>query len=282
MQISAVRVHPIKSLGGFDVDSAIVEEKGLRHDRRWMLVGTDGEFVTQRDEPLMAGLHVEDRGDHFAVLSRTGAGPLLVSKGQGGGKEMEVSVWDSKCMAVRVGDDASAWFEKELGAKRHLVFMPEGSRREISNRYAIRGEAVSFADGYPLLLCGEASLEELNSRMSRPVPMGSFRPNLVISGAEPFAEDQWKRIRVGNSLFRVVKPCARCVVTTTDQRDGSRRGKEPLKTLSAFRRASDVLPGKYGSHGFGKNDVLFGQNLIPLDPGGRVSVGDEVNVLDRN
>ena len=166
------------------------------------------------------------------------------------------------------GDEVNGWFSDVLDVECRLVTMPETTRRRIPPEFAVNpGEDhVSFADGYPFLLIGEASLAEVNARLETPVPMNRFRPNLVVSGSEAFAEDSWKKIRIGETVFHLVKPCARCVLTTVDQATGVKDGKEPLKTLASFR----TFDGK----------VLFGQNLIAENPGGVVRVGDEVEVLE--
>jgi uncharacterized protein YcbX len=161
--------------------------------------------------------------------------------------------------------------------------MPESTERRVNERFDSGGDIVSFADGYPLLLANEASLEELNERISDSnlrVPMNRFRPNVVVTGTEPFAEDSWKRIRIGETIFRVPKPCARCVTTTVDQAIGEFDGKEPLKTLATFRRPRQVYPETFEAYGFQGNEVLFATNLIPENPGGVIRIGDAVEVLE--
>jgi uncharacterized protein YcbX len=127
---------------------------------------------------------------------------------------------------------------------------------------------------------GEASLEDLNSRLDTPLPMNRFRPNLVISGSEEYAEDRWKRLRIGDTIFRATKPCARCSITTVDQARGLFAGKEPLRTLAGYRKAKQVMPDTYAAMGMGANDVLFGQNLVPENAGEMIKVGDSVEVLE--
>jgi uncharacterized protein YcbX len=161
----------------------------------------------------------------------------------------------------------------------------------VSEKFDRGDDIVSFADGYPLLLIGEGSLANVNERLhdiyrdeeygqKLPLPMNRFRPNLVVQGSDPFEEDNWSRIRVGEAIFRVVKPCARCVMTTVDQARGEFDGKEPLKTISTFRMAKDVFPNSYESLGQTANAVLFGENLIPENPGTTIRIGDEIEVLE--
>ena len=170
--------------------------------------------------------------------------------------------------------------------------MPETTERHVSKPFNSGDDIVSFADGYPLLVIGEGSLEELNRRVVENgeapagrvaafrVPMDRFRPSLVVKGSEPFAEDNWAKIRVGEAIFRIVKPCGRCVITTTDQETGEVVGKEPLRTLATFRKAIDVRPEGFEQFGHGPNSVLFGENMIPENPGATISIGDEVEVLE--
>lgn len=164
------------------------------------------------------------------------------------GREQRITIWRDTVLARDVGDPAAAWLSAVLGMSCRLVQMPDSTERAVNPAYGAPGDIVSFADGYPFMLIGQASLDDLNARLASPVPMRRFRPNLVVAGAPPFAEDTWKRVRIGNMVFRVVKPCARCIIPTIDPEAGIFAGKEPLRTLATFR--------KVGSK------VLFGQNLI--------------------
>ena len=184
------------------------------------------------------------------------------------GELAPVAVWEGDVTAEFYPQEIHNWFTDALGVECKLVTMPATTQRIVSQDHAIRPtDAVSFADAYPFLLIGEGSLEDLNGRLVSPVPMTRFRPNFVVKGSGPFEEDTWKRIRIGSTEFHVVKPCARCVMTTVDQVRGEKDGKEPLATLSQYRNRD----GK----------VLFGQNLIAESVGGVVRVGDEVEVLER-
>jgi len=184
-----------------------------------------------------------------------------------GGDVAEVTIWNDTVQARPYDDKTNAWFSDALDVKCRLVLLPGESKRPIDSNYAVAPDnEVSLADGYPFLLIGEGSLADLNSRLKAPVPMNRFRPNLVVAGTEAFAEDTWKRIRVGDVEFHLVKPCERCVLTTVDQSIGEKTGKEPLKTLSTYRNQN--------------NKVLFGQNLIAESAGGSVRVGDAVEILE--
>ncbi|MGE3465678.1 MAG: MOSC domain-containing protein [Pyrinomonadaceae bacterium] len=287
MHISEINVYPIKSLKGISLDSAVVERRGLQYDRRWMLATPDGMFLTQREFPTMATITVEVVNDELRAMS-DGFGSLLIPVEPDKGERRAVTIWQSVCDGLVYDTAVNDWFSDVLGTECQLVYMPDDSRRNVNKMFNSGEDIVSFADGYPLLVIGEASLDDLNARIQesetraatrpefRPLPMKRFRPNIVVSGSAAFAEDDWKRIRVGDCVFRVVKPCARCVITTVDPAKGEFDGKEPLKTLASYRMARDVMPGRYEEFGHGPTAVLFGQNLIPEGALSPIRVGDEV------
>ena len=267
MNLSELNIYPVKSLAGISLESAIVEDRGLRFDRRWMMVDEKRHFFTQREVPRMAlvkievvdgGLHVSMNGDRIEIPAEPPSEETA-----------NVKVWSSSVKGQFYPAEVDQWFSDVLQTKCRLVLMPETTKRKVNPFYAVRKfqDTVSFADGYPFLLIGQASLDDLNSRLEDPVPMNRFRPNFVVTGSEPFEEDTWKRIRIGSTEFHVVKPCARCVMTTVDQAAGEKTGKEPLKTLSTYRNRN--------------GNVLFGQNLIAETPGGSVRVGDEIEIIAR-
>ena len=192
----------------------------------------------------------------------------------------EITVWGDVCEGQIYPEVVSEWFSDVLETDCQLVYMPDDSRRRVNPRFDDGGDIVSFADGYPLMLIGEASLAELNSRLDVQVPMNRFRPNLTVSGTEAFAEDDWKRIRIGSAVFRSTKPCARCVMTTVEQARGEFDGKEPLKTLASYRMAKNVMPERIEAFGLNDTAVLFGQNLIAETPGAAVNVGDQIEVIE--
>ena len=264
MRVTGLYVYPLKSARGLSLGEATLDAFGIAGDRRWCLVGNDGRVITQRDCPVLATLDVIPN-DEGLEMHAVGRQPLRVRRPEPGPKAHPVKVWADRTEGLTVGEETDSWLEGFLERPCRLLYMPITTHRQVSLSYGQPGDRVGFADGYPLLLTSEASLAELNRRMELTVPMDRFRPNLVVDGSEPFAEDDWARIRVGDTEFRVVKPCARCVVTTTDQRTGA-RGKEPLRSLATFRNAD----GK----------VLFGENLIHDGPG-PVRNGDPVEVLER-
>lgn len=286
MHISEINIYPVKSLKGFSVESAVVEKRGLQYDRRWMLTDRDGMFFTQREFPKMALIDVTVNGDSL-VLSAPATEPLIVSHGADndfvGGQK--VTVWGAVCDALLYSSEVNEWLSDYLETDCQLVYMPDDSFRDVSEKFNHGGEIVSFADGFPVLVIGEASLADLNEKLAgkmpavQSVPMNRFRPNIVVSGSEAFAEDRWDRLRVGEAVFRGTKPCARCVMTTVDQARGEFDGKDPLKTLSTYRMAKDVIPDVYESLGMNPTAVLFGQNLVGESIGATVRVGDAVEVI---
>ncbi|WP_405783075.1 MOSC domain-containing protein [Streptomyces sp. NBC_00859] len=266
-----IHIHPVKSLTGCAPGSAAVEPWGLAGDRRWMLVDENAKAVTQRQQPRLAPAAAEPLPDGGIRLSAPGCDPLAVAVPEPVGT-VGAQLFGDKVDVVPAGPAADLWLSRYLGAAVRLVHLDEPAvRRPVDPRYARPGETVSLADGYPLLLTTLSSLDALNSLIARgdlpaegPLPMDRFRPNLVVSGVPPWAEDGWTRIAVGDVAFRVAKPCGRCVVTTIDQRT-SGRGREPLRTLARYRRVD--------------NDLLFGQNLIP-EGTGVLHVGDPVHILE--
>ncbi len=257
-------LYPIKSLGGISVQEAEVEERGFKYDRRWMLVDPSGEFLTQRQHPKLALLQVALGKSELTVFSKVDSSrKITFDLEMNSGKEMQVKVWGDEVAALQVAPTVSAWFSDFLGMDVELVVMPESSHRKLDPRYAVQEESVSFADGMPYVIIGQASLDELNGRLADPVGMDRFRPNLVFSGGDAYAEDQFKQLQIGEVEFQVVKPCARCVMITVDQEKGT-KGKEPLATLATYRSQGAK--------------VYFGQNAVSLTQG-IVRVGDPIQQL---
>lgn len=248
-----------------------MEPWGLAGDRRWMLADAAGRCVTQREQPRLALARAESSPGGGLLLAAPGM-PVLEVAVPRRSATVPVHIWGDKVEAVPAGDAAAAWFGVYLGMEVILVHLDDPAhRRPIDPEYARPGETVSFADGFPLLVTTEASLAALNGLIAAgdlpeegPLPMDRFRPNAVLSGTEAWAEDAWVRIRIGEVEFRVVKPCGRCVVTTTDQGTAA-RGREPLRTLARHRRFGGRL--------------VFGQNLVPVRPG-TLRVGDALTVME--
>ncbi|TXS26442.1 MOSC domain-containing protein [Streptomyces sp. adm13(2018)] len=269
--LRSVHVHPVKAMRALDVTEAEVQPWGLAGDRRWAVVDAAGKVVTQRRHPRMALATALPLPGGALTLSAPGHAPLTVEVPHPS-STVTIEIFDKPVEAVPAGPEAADWLSARLEGEFRLVHMdaPE-HRRPVDPDYALPGETVSFADGYPLLVTTTASLDALNSLIAQgdhpdegPLPMNRFRPNLVVAGTSPWAEDDWTRLAVGEVAFRVARPCGRCVVTTTDQLTAA-RGKEPLRTLARHRRSD--------------GRAIFGQNLVP-EHTGTVRVGDEVKILD--
>ncbi len=261
--LSELWIYPIKSLGGISLQASKVEVPGLQYDRRWMLVNPEGRFMSQREIPEMALLRPEIsdsflRVGHFGATGEQVNVPLDIVETDL--EQVVVEVWGDKCLAGLLPEPFSAWFSDALKQPLRLVQMPASTRRWADARYAPPGHYVSFADGFPFLVIGQASLDDLNSRLETPVPMDRFRPNFVFTGGQAFEEDQWSDFFIGDTAFRGVKPCARCSIPTTDQQTAV-RAAEPIKTLATFRSAD--------------KKILFGQNVLYMGTGDDiVQVGD--------
>jgi uncharacterized protein YcbX len=263
LRIAALTVYPVKSAAGVSCKSWDVDDFGLRYDRRWVVTDPEGVFQTQRTVPRLALLEATVSGGALR-LQAPGRRPIELALAPEGGRLVRVRVWNDETRGIPVAPEADAWLTSFLGTASQLVYMPHAVVRAVNPAYGAPGDRVSFADAFPFLMISEASLADLNRRLAVPLPMNRFRPNVVVSGCEPYAEDGWRRFRACGIEFQVAKPCARCVVTTTDQRT-LERGPEPLRTLATYRRRG--------------NDVLFGQNAIHRGTG-RLTVGGSVELAE--
>jgi uncharacterized protein len=262
LRLTGLNIYPIKSARGIALDESEIDECGLRHDRRWMVTDQSGGFLSQRSHPRLALVTPSIRGDTLRV-DAPGSPVLELPLHPFETVTTSVTVWDDTCPATWAGEPAARWFSEVLETDCNLVHMADRHVRPADTTFAPPGTRVSFADGFPFLLISEESLADLNRRLADPLPMNRFRPNLVVAGGEPYAEDVWKRIEIGGIGLRVVKPCGRCVVTTTDQ-DTGERGQEPLRTLATYRRRDGL--------------VMFGQNVVH-ESTGRLGLGDKVQIL---
>jgi MOSC domain-containing protein len=266
LTVSELYIYPIKSLGGIALNSANLTDRGFEHDRRWMLVDEHNQQLTQREVHTMALLKVQVTEQGLLIRnSQVPDAELLVPFQPATEETIMVTVWSNHCRAQRVSDMADAWFSQQLGMACKLVYMPDTTRRYVDSRYAHNKEITSFSDAYPLLLIGQASLDELNSRLATPLPMNRFRPNIVFIGGTPFLEDSMKQFEINGINLFGVKPCSRCVMTTIDQQTGE-KAKEPLKTLSSYRM-------KY-------NKTYFGQNVV-YEGRGVITIGDTITIREQ-
>jgi uncharacterized protein YcbX len=264
--VASLHVYPVKGFKGIDLREATATERGLEHDRRWMVVDPAGEFFTQRSHPRLATIWTDILDDGLE-LSAPDAGSVLVPFEPPPAPSMRVRVWSHVVDAVPASREADFFLSSYLGTPCRLVYMPDSTRRTSNPVYA--GDAnrlVGFADGYAFLAANLASLDDLNARLAikghPPLPMNRFRPNIVVAGAAPYAEDAWRELRLGEAILRAAKPCGRCEVTTTDQATGEVLGPEPLATLGTYRNSDE----------FG---VMFGLNLVCLRTG-KLRVGDAI------
>ena len=261
LRLTEIWIYPIKSMGGIRLNSAKVEGKGLKFDRRWMLVDENNTFITQRKISRLALFKLEMKLDFFLVRFKNESIELPFYTQQIS-QPILATIWDDQVNTVEVSEKCNEWFSEKLGFRCKLVSFPEENTRLVDPIYAISQDHVSLADGYPILAIGQSSLDDLNQKLGVPVSMDRFRPNLVFTGGQPYEEDSWKEFTIGMNKFMGVKPCSRCVLTTIDQLTGE-QGKEPLATLASYRKR--------------ENKIYFGQNVISIDHH-EIHEGDEVKL----
>lgn len=271
LTLTALNRYVVKSCRGEPLQSATLEPWGLTGDRRWMVVDETGGPITAREFPHMLLIRPDLLPDGGIQLSAPGQLPLAVPRPSAAG--VDVSVWGSGLRAEFAGEAAARWFTAVLGMPVRLVYLGDPSQRKPNQQFAGPGDAVTFADAYPVLLTSEDSLAALNTLIAAgphaaagPMTMTRFRPSIVVAGAPPWAEDGWRRLRIGDASFRAVKGCDRCVMTMIDPQTAA-SGKEPVATLARHRR----WDGK----------TWFGMNLIPDTPGVVISLGDKVQLTEQ-
>ena len=260
--LSEIWIYPVKSLAGIRLKQAKVQQKGLEHDRRWMLIDEVGRFITQREHPQMALFDLSINNQQLTVINRKNSQNLTFPVSVPTGQNHQAVVWDDVVTTIEPDSDYSNWFSAQLGFSCRLVFFPEPNVRNVDPKYASNQEQVSLADGYPFLIIGQSSLDDLNTRLEVNMEMKRFRPNFVFTGGKAFEEDDWKNFSIGSGEFKGVKKCARCVLTTVDPQTGE-RGREPLLTLSDYRKV--------------ENKIFFGQNVIALSEN-QIYEGDEITL----
>lgn len=267
MFVSELYRYPVKSCRAQILQASPVGLLGLEGDRRWLVVeeGT-GRFLTQRAWPLLSQLSATVAASGDLLLETPGQAPLLVAVPADDEDLRGVTIWRDTLRVPDAGDAAAQWLSQLLGKPVRLVYCPEPRARYLPSGYGLNSDRAAFPDGFPLLLIGQGSLDELSRRVGRAMEMLRFRPNLVVQGSAAFAEDGWKRIRIGALTYRILKPSVRCIFTTLDPHTGERSAdREPLATLKTFRERD--------------GDVLFGQNLA-VDWPGEIAVGMPVEVLE--
>ena len=259
--LSEIIIYPVKSLSGISVSQWPVIKTGLLYDRKWMLVDGEGQFLSQRKLPRMALIKTALTDEHL-ILSADGMENLQIPLSQTDGEIIRSTVWENTDNALHVSKIADQWLNQFLNTECYLVYQSDEAIRPVDPDYGIATDSVAFSDGFPFLVVSENSLAVLNQAMQLNLTMARFRPNLVISGCEGYAEDQWREITIGSIDFRLPKPCSRCAVPAIDP-ETAETGKEPLRTLNRTRKW--------------QNKVYFGQNAIH-DQSGILAVGDSVLV----
>lgn len=261
MKVSHLYIYPIKSLSGIEVQEAEALEKGFKYDRRWMLVDAENKGLTQRTHPHLSQIFVQ-MTETGLEASHSGELDLKIPYSIENGAPVTVTVWEHTVVGLVADAEINTWFSKIANESCRLVYMPENASRPVNPKRARNSEHVSFADAYPYLIISQSSLDDLNSRLQTPVPMHRFRPNIVVTGTEPYAEDHWRDFQIGDLGFYGTHGCKRCVFTTIDQETG-KKGAEPLKTLATYRKE-----GK---------EILFGLNSFAKEEG-TLRVGDRVSL----
>ena len=274
LTLSKINIFPVKSLDGYSPELAIVEKRGLQFDRRWMITDLDGMFMTMRNNGRMALLKAVVENDILTIFEKENPKnqvkiPVLSENTEG---VIETEIWNDCVISSIVSKKANDFLSDFLQKKCQLVTMPSTTERRVDAQYNTGNDIVSFADGYPFLIIGEASLQQLNDIIlerhppNAPLSMRRFRTNFVFSGGAPFQEDTFKNFKIGDVDFIGVKPCARCVLTTRDPDTGI-KGKEPLDTLMTFRQEG--------------TKILFGQNVVWNDKTWQKEILPKVKVGDR-
>ena len=261
--LSDIFIYPVKSLAGIRVENWEVVETGLKYDRQWMLIDENGQFLSQRRLPKMALIQTQ-LTDSELILSAPNFADFHLPLESKGGAIIQSTVWKDCCDATHVSNAADAWFSAVLEMPCQLVYLPIETKRGVDLNYAIENDRVAFSDGFPFLIVSENSLSALNAELEKSIEMARFRPNLVISGCDAYAEDFWREIKIGEIDFRLPKPCSRCSVPAINPQTAEVT-KEPLTTLSRLRKW--------------QNKIYFGQNALHNSLGNlKIGQGVEVKI----
>lgn len=260
MRVKSLHIYPIKSMRGIALHSAEVTALGLLHDRRWMLVDDKGTFITQREAPTLARIDAQLTSAGLRVMADTMGSIDIACPAD---TLRDVKIWDDQTRAYCASADVNTWFSDFLGRACTLVYQGDIPRAADAD-WARAQDETSFADGFPLLVTNTASLEDMNARAQENFTMDRFRPNIVIESTLPWDEDTWKTLQIGDVEIDIVKPCARCVITATDQMSGVKEGRGPLGALTKFRLLKTER----------QTGAIFGQNAIARRYG-QIACGDE-------
>ena len=261
LTLSDIFIYPVKSLGGFRVETWEVVSTGLKYDRQWMLIDENGQFLSQRKLAEMALIHTQISHEHL-IISAPLQEDLILSLTPELGEVLQSTIWGDSCSAHHISKTADTWFSRFLKTPCHLVYLPTQTKRGVDLMYAHDNDQVSFSDGFPFLIASKNSLNHLNQSLQTPIEMVRFRPNLVIDGCGAYDEDTWREISIGNKDFRLPKPCSRCVIPGINPQTAQHE-KEPLTALSQLRKW--------------QNKTYFGQNALH-NQSGELNVGDKITV----
>jgi uncharacterized protein YcbX len=263
LHLSQLFIYPIKSLGGIALQQGYISNRGLEHDREWMLVDQEGTFISQRKYHQLALLQTSITATTVTVQHKHDPNQSIsFSIAENLDTPIAVKVWDDDCTGLEVSTRLSEWFSDYMQMEVKLVKMSPTEKRKVDQRYAFHKETVGFADAYPSLIIGQSSLDLLNTKLAHQIGMDRFRPNLVFTGGDAHLEDEIAEFSIGEVQFYSAKPCTRCVMVTVDQQTGE-KGQEPLKTLATYRN-------------FGQK-ILFGQNIMHTNLG-LLCIGDELKI----
>ena len=259
--LSELAIYPIKSTAQIALSTVKMSPFGLDMDRRWMLIDESGVMLTQRKHPRMCLIQCSIE-EPCLVITAPGMNVLKIPL-KHSNRNIKATVWEDTCNAFECGNEAAKWFTLFLKTSTRLVYFPDNEVRQVDLDYADQGDITAFSDGFPYLLISQASLDDLNSRLVTPVEMKRFRPNLVVSGTDAFAEDGWKKIQIGDITFNLVKPCSRCSIPSIDPNTAN-KSAEAVKTLAGYRMR--------------ENKIFFGQNVI-AEGTGTLNLGMPVEIL---
>lgn len=263
-KLTEINIYPVKSLSGYSVKNALVTDRGLQYDRRWMIIDEAGKFITQRSLHKMSLLRAEINDEEVELSNKISNDKISFKIDQKTDRSINAVIWDDIVNTIQVDEQIDEWLCDNLNTKCSLVYMPDSSRRMVDKKYSLNNDITSLSDAYPFLIIGEQSLNDLNARLKQKISMDRFRTNFVFSGGNSFDEDKWRIIKIGEILFYPVKPCSRCTVPTIDPSTGE-TGNEPLTTLSLFRKAD--------------NKIYFGQNMLHSGVGD-IKINTEIEVLE--
>jgi len=263
IEVSGLSIYPVKSLSGLMLNTSRIDSFGLYQDRRWMVVDKGQCFVTQREQPTMCLILAALSSNGIRLTAPNMETIDVIAPQVNNAEVIDVVVWKDSCQALDAGDTIATWLSHFLQIECRLMYFPDSSIRLVDQDYAHADDKTAFSDGFPILLTSEASLQDLNNRLDNPIEMRRFRPNIVVRGCDPFEEDLWQEIKIGDICYRVVKPCSRCGIPNINPQTAE-RGQEPSRTLISYRRRD----GK----------IFFGQNLIPNNLGD-IKVGMSVEIL---